>query len=55
LVEQQARNAQDGYGTSAEADGSKSLTSVYVAGKHFILQLQGTEAAQHSGSQQNPK
>jgi hypothetical protein len=55
LVEQQARNAQDGYGTNAEADGSRSLTSVYVAGKHFILQLQGTEAAQHSASQQSPK
>jgi hypothetical protein len=55
LVEQQARNAQDGYGTTAEADGSKSLASVYVAGKHFILQLQGSEAAQHSGSQQSPK
>jgi len=26
-----------------------------VAGKHFSLQLQGTEAAQHSGSQQSPK
>ena len=55
LVEQQARNAQDGYATSAQADGSKSLNSIYVAGKHFILQLQATEAAQHSGSQQSPK
>jgi hypothetical protein len=48
VVEQQARNAQDAYGTSAESDGSKSLTSIYVAGKNFTLQLQGTEAAQHS-------
>ena len=55
LVEQQGRNAQDGYGTSAQADGSKSLASIYVAGKHLTLELQGTEAAQHSGSQQNPK
>jgi hypothetical protein len=53
LVEQQARNAQDGYATTAEADGSKSLNSIYLAGKHFILQLQATEAA--SGSQQSPK
>lgn len=50
LVEQQARNAQDAYGTSAEADGSRSLTSIYVGGKNFSLQLQGTEAAQHSTS-----
>ena len=55
LVEQQARHAQDGYATSAEADGSKSLTSIYVAGKNLTLQLQGTEAAEHSGSQQSPK
>ena len=51
LVEQQTRNAQDAYGTSADADGSKSLTSIYIAGKNFALQLQGTEAAQHSSSQ----
>ena len=51
LVEQQTRNAQDAYGTSAEADGSKSLTSIFIAGKNFALQLQGTEAAQHSSSQ----
>jgi hypothetical protein len=55
LFEQQARNAQDAYGTSAEPDGSKSLTSIYVGGKNFTLQLQGTEAAQHSGSQQSSK
>lgn len=53
LVGQQAR--QDGYATNAEADGSRSLTSIYVAGKNLTLQLQGTEAAEHSGSQQSPK
>ena len=50
VVEQQARNAQDAYGTSVDADGSRSLTSIYVGGKNFSLQLQGTEAAQHSTS-----
>jgi len=50
VVEQQARNAQDAYAVTPEADGSKSLTSIYVAGKNFSLQLQGTEAAQHSTS-----
>ena len=55
LVEQRALNAQDGYATTAEADGSKSLTSIYVAGKNLTLQFQGAEAAQHSGSQQGPK
>lgn len=50
VVEQQARNAQDAYGTNEEADGSRSLTSIYVGGKNFSLQLQGTEAAQHSTS-----
>lgn len=55
LVEQATRNAQDAYGTNAEADGSRSLTSIYVGGRNFTLQLQGTEAAQHSSSQQNSK
>jgi len=55
LVGQQAPNAQDGYGTLAEPDGSKSLTSIYVAGKSFALQFQGTEAAEHSSSQQTAK
>ena len=55
LVEQRARKAQDGYATTAEADGSKSLTSIYVAGKNLTLQFQGAEAAQHTGSQQSPK
>jgi hypothetical protein len=55
LVEQRAHNAQDGYATNAEADGSKSLTSIYVAGKNLTLQFQGAEAAEHSGSQQGPK
>jgi len=50
VVEQQTRNAQDAYATSVEPDGSKSLTSIYVAGRNFALQLQGTEAAQHSSS-----
>ena len=55
IVEQQARNAQDAYGTSVESDGSKSLTSIYVGGKNLTLQLQGTEAAQHSESSPSSK
>jgi hypothetical protein len=55
LVEQPARNAQDAYGTSAEPDGSKALTSVYVGGKTFTLQFAGAQAAQHSTSQQGSK
>lgn len=55
LVEQPARNAQDAYGTSAEPDGSKALTSVYVGGKTFALQFDGAESAQHTSSQQSSK
>jgi hypothetical protein len=55
LVEQPVRNAQDAYGTSAEPDGSKALTSVYVGGKAFTLQFEGAQAAQHSTSQQGSK
>ena len=36
--------AGTGYSTKAEADGSKSLTSVFVAGKKYTLEL-GAEVA----------
>lgn len=55
LVEQAARNPQDAYGTNAEADGSRSLISIYVGGRNFSLQLQGAEAAQQSSSTQGSK
>jgi hypothetical protein len=55
LAEQPARNAQDAYGTSAEPDGSKALTSVYVGGKTFTLQFEGAQATQHSTPQQGSR
>lgn len=36
--------ASSGYSTKSEADGSKSLTSVFVAGKKYTLEL-GQEVA----------
>lgn len=36
--------ASTGYSTKAEADGSKALTSVFVAGKKYTLEL-GAEVA----------
>ena len=51
LVEQPARNAQDAYGTNAEPDGSKALTSIYVSGKTFALQFEGAQAARPTSQQ----
>jgi len=30
-------HVRDGYGTKSEADGSKSLTTIYVGGKKYLL------------------
>lgn len=45
LVEQANANSQNAYSTTREPDGSRSLTTIYVSGKRFALQLGQTEAA----------
>jgi hypothetical protein len=39
VTEQAARNAGDAYGSSSDANGSRSLTSIYPGGKRFSLEL----------------
>jgi hypothetical protein len=48
LTEQPTPNTQDGYGSNKEADGSKTLTTIYANGKHYSLGLDQKEARQQS-------
>jgi len=53
LTEQPAANSRDGYSTSAEPDGSKTLTAIYPGGKHYILQIdQNTQQSNAQPSKQ---
>jgi hypothetical protein len=44
LTEQATPNSASAYGTSAAPDGTKSLTSIYVGGKKYILEVEQTSA-----------
>jgi hypothetical protein len=50
LTEQANNNAATAYGSSTEADGSKSLTAIYVGGKKSVLELNQKSASQQSTS-----
>ena len=54
LTEQATPNSVSAYGTSAEADGTKSLTSIYVGGKKYVLQIEQTSAG-HDNSTTSAK
>ncbi len=44
IIATKSAPSSTGYSTKGESDGSKSLTSVFVAGKKYTLEL-GQEAA----------
>ena len=50
LTEQTTKNTEDAYGSSAEADGSRSLTAIYPNGKRFSLELGQASASQPSNA-----
>jgi hypothetical protein len=50
LTEQATRNNEDAYGSSADTDGSRTLTAIYPNGKRFSLELGQTSASQPSTS-----
>ena len=37
LTEQATKNTEDAYGSNAETDGSRSLTTIYPSGRRFSL------------------
>jgi hypothetical protein len=51
VKEEASQHSGSAYGTSAEADGSKSLTAIYVGGKRTVLEVQQTAASQQSATQ----
>jgi len=52
LTEQPSTNSASAYSTTAAADGSKSLTAIYVGGKKSILQIEGASASTQNPSSQ---
>lgn len=52
LTEQATANSASAYSTTSTADGSKSLTAIYVGGKKSILQVEGTSASTQNPSNQ---
>jgi hypothetical protein len=48
LTEQATRNTEDAYGSSAETDGTRTLTAIYPNGKRFSLEVEGKSASQAS-------
>jgi len=51
INEQANNNAVNAYGSATEPDGSKSLTAIYVGGKHMVLQVARNAASQQSSNQ----
>jgi hypothetical protein len=49
VAEQATRNTEDAYGSSAESDGSRTLTAIYPNGKRFSLEI-GQAAANQATS-----
>jgi hypothetical protein len=53
VTEQKVPTNTDAYGSNTSPDGSRTLTSVYFGGKHYVLQVEPT-AAQQQNQQSNP-
>ena len=50
LTEQGAKNESNAYGSTAQPDGSRTLTTIYVGGKRTALQIDQSQAAQSSST-----
>ena len=50
LTEQPTTNTTSAYSTNASADGSKSLTAIYVGGKKSILEVDQSSASREAAS-----
>jgi hypothetical protein len=48
VTEQPTPNSTDAYGSSAEPNGSRALTSIYIGGKRTTLELEQGEASKQS-------
>jgi len=50
LTEQATPNSATAYSTASAADGSKSLTAIYVGGKKYILEVEQANAGREAAS-----
>jgi hypothetical protein len=50
LTDKANRNARNAYGTTAEADGSKSLTAIYLSGNKSFLEVEQQQAGRQTPS-----
>jgi len=50
VTEQATRNQADAYGSAADADGSRTLTAIYLGGKRTTLELDQNQASQQSST-----
>src|SRR5882762_5299570 len=48
LIEQATRNNEDAYGSSADTNGSRTLTAIYPNGKRFSIEIENKSASQPS-------
>jgi hypothetical protein len=53
VTEQTAAPQSNGYGTSEQPNGGKTLTAIYFGGKHYALQVPANGANQQSELNQN--
>jgi hypothetical protein len=50
LTEQPNQNNVDAYGSASQQDGTKTLTAIYIGGKHTVLELQSNGTAQQANT-----
>jgi hypothetical protein len=55
LTEQAVQNNVSAYGATEQANGTKELTTIFIGGKHTVLQLTQTSASQAQPSSQPSK
>jgi ABC-type thiamine transport system substrate-binding protein len=55
VTEGSTQNADNAYGAVQGPDGSRALTSIYIGGKHTILQLDQNSSSTQQSSDQGSK
>jgi len=53
LTEQATPNPANAYGSDKQADGSTSLTAIYLGGKRFVLEVEQTEAGKQTSNSES--
>lgn len=51
VTEQTSQNTENAYGSVTQPDGSRALTSIYLGGKHTVIQIDRNGPTQQSSAQ----